>query len=89
MFSVLAGAAFLLLVALIVKTVETKGKTPYFLAYLVVIMAGFYGGLCFSNTIDLLKNSPIEAGMNLLIGIVGLVVMSRGLSTFKRMQMES
>lgn len=89
MFSVIAGAAFLLLVSLIVKTVETKGNQPYFLAYLVVIMAGFYGGLCFSNTIDLLNNSPIEAGMNLLIGIVGLVVMSRGLSVFKRMQMES
>lgn len=87
MFSVLAGSAFLMLVALIVKTVEAKGKRPYFLAYLVVILAGFYGGLSFSNSIDLLKDSPIEAGMNFVMGVAGLVVMSRGLSIFKRMQM--
>lgn len=87
MFSVLAGSAFLMLVALIVKTVEAKGKSPYFLAYLVVIAAGFYGGLCISNSIDLLKNNPVEAGMNFLMGVVALVVMSRGLSVFKRMQM--
>lgn len=90
MLSVLVGSAFLFLVAAIVKMIEVKGKPPYFLAYLIVILAGFYGMISISNIIDLLiAHNPLDAGMSLVMGVVALKVTYWGLNTFKHLYMEA
>lgn len=89
MFSVLAGVVFLFLAVATVKAVEAKGTQPYFLAYFIVVLAGFYGMISVARIIDLLKDHPVEAGLSAAIGAISLKIASWGLNTFKRMQMEA
>lgn len=89
MFYVLVGVAFLFLAVATVKAVEAKGTKPYFIAYFVVVLAGFYGMISIGRIIDLLKDYPVEAGLSAVMGIISLKIASWGLNTFKRIQMEA
>jgi hypothetical protein len=90
MFSVIAGAVTLFLIVVIVKEYESRNVQPTFIAYLIVILAGFYGAVGFANFFfPMLANSPIEAMLNGVCYLSGLLVMLWGLSIFKHLQMES
>lgn len=84
MLFVLIGVVFLLLSVITVKAVEAKGSTPYFLAYLIVIGAGFWGLGSLNTSITMLMSRPIEATVIAIIGAASLGVMCWGMTAFKR-----
>lgn len=89
MVYVLVGVILIFLAVTVVKVVEAKGTRPYFLAYLVVILAGFYGMVSVGRILDLLKDYPLEALHSALVGVISLKVAHWGLTLFGRMQAEA
>lgn len=88
MLVVTIGAVFLLLAVSTVKTVTTKGLTPYFLSYLVVIGAGFWGFASFTTAITMMMSRPVEASVTVLVSVASVGVMCWGLAAFKRIYEE-
>lgn len=89
MLFVLIGAVLLLLAVSTVKTVTAKGATPYFLSYLIVIGAGFWGLASFTTAIPMIMTRPIEAAVIAIISVASIGVMCWGLTSFKRIYEEA
>lgn len=89
MIPVFVGVGVLLLAVTVVKAVQKSDNTPYFLAYFVVVLAGFYGMVSIGIIIDLVKDHPIEAVLSAVMGVISLKVAGWGLNVFKQMQMEA